>query len=134
MMPKVHFLTTEVAIKSFLFHEGWDMYNFVDKLSKAYVIVHEIDTSKIEARSYVLQKVIMEQQPIFAEDLAIDANDIMEAGITDDPDRAEYILNLLPDLVHHTPRKNTRDTLLEYARKYHKSKMHASMRKVKWLR
>ena len=134
LMPKVHFLTTEVLIKSFLFHEGWDMYNFIDKLSKAYVIVHEIDTQKIESRGFVLQKVIMEQQPIFTEDLAIDANDIMEAGITDDPERAEYVLNLLPDLVHHTPRKNTRSELLEYARKYHKSKMHASMRKVKWLR
>ncbi len=134
LMPEVHFLTADIAIKKFLYREGWDMYNFIDKLSKAYVIVHEIDTQKITSRNYVLQKVIMEKQPIFIEDLAIDANDIMEAGITDDPERAEYLMTLLPDIVHHTEKKNTRDTLLKYAKRFHKNKAYASLRKVKWLR
>jgi len=133
-LANLHFLGTMESIKSYLYHNGWDKYNFMDKLAKAQAIIYDSNTMKIEGRSHLLEMILQERHPIFIEDLAIDADDIIEAGITDDPERAEYLMTLLPDIVHHTEKKNTRETLLKYAKRFHKSKAHASLRKVKWLR
>ena len=85
-------------------------------------------------RDAVLKQVLMERQPIFAEDLRIDADDIIEAGITDDPERADELWHMLPDVVHENPALNDREKLLNYAKKFHKSKFRATFRQVKWLR
>ena len=75
-----------------------------------------------------------ERQPIFAEDLYIDADDIIEAGITDDPERADELWHMLPDVVHENPSLNDREKLLKYAKRFHRSKFSATFRDVKWLR
>lgn len=134
LLQNIYFLTSETAIKKYLNMYGWDKYHFADKLSKAYVIVFERDDHKIVSREHILKKVLEEKQPIFVEDLAIDADDIIEAGITDDWERAEYLLNLLPEVVHQKPRDNERKVLLKYVEKYNKSKISAALRGVKWLR
>ena len=131
---KLHFLSTEEALKKYLYHNGWDKYNFMDKLSKAQAIVYDLNTTRIEGRNFILDTVMREKQPIFIEDLAIDADDIIEAGITDDMERAEYLLSLLPDVIHQKPAHNERKALLNYAKKFNKSKFRATFRDVKWLR
>lgn len=134
LVQKIHFLGTDVDVKRFLNQYGWDKYNFIDKLSKAQVIVFDLSTQRIEGRQQILKLILDERQPIFAEDLAIDADDIIEAGITDDMERAEYLLHLLPDVVHQTPKYNDRKELLKLAAKFNKSKLSAALRGVKWLR
>ena len=62
------------------------------------------------------------------------ADDIIEAGITDDQQRAEYLLSLLPDVIHQKPGNNERKALLSYAKKFNKSKFRVAFRDVKWLR
>lgn len=131
---KLHFLSTEESLKNYIYHNGWDKYNFMDKLSKAQAIVYDLNTSRIEGRNYILDTVMREKQPIFIEDLAIDADDIIEAGITDDQQRAEYLLSLLPDVIHQKPGNNERKALLSYAKKFNKSKFRVAFRDVKWLR
>lgn len=43
-------------------------------------------------------------EPIFPEDLKIDANDLIEAGICD-RDKAQKILNMLTEEIHTHPKK-----------------------------
>lgn len=134
LVQDIHFLGTDVAIKGFLNRCGWDKYNFIDKLSKAQAAVFDLSTQKIEGRDHILKIILAEKQPVFAEDLAIDADDIIEAGITDDAERAEYLLHLLPDVVHQKPKYNERKELLKFAAKFNKNKFRAAFRGVKWLR
>ena len=130
----LHFAGKDVLLKQFIYKHGWDKFHFYDKLSKAQVIVFDFNDAKIEGREYLLKMIAYERQPIFEEDLAIDVNDIMEAGITDDAERAQYLLSLLPAVVHQKPQKNERKELLKLAKQYNKSKLKASLRGIDWHR
>ncbi|MBQ6371188.1 MAG: CCA tRNA nucleotidyltransferase [Firmicutes bacterium] len=135
MLPKLHFVGNDTQLKKFIYRcGGWDKYNFYDKLSKAQVIVYDYSNQRIIGRDAILKKVLEERQPIFAEDLRVDADDIIEAGITDDPERADELWHMLPDVVHEDPANNDRDKLLKYAKRFHRSKFSATFRDVKWLR
>ncbi len=131
---ELHFAGKDVLLKQFIYKHGWDKFHFYDKLSKAQVIVFDYNDAKIEGREYLLKIIAAERQPIFEEDLAIDVNDIMEAGITDDAERAQYLLSLLPAVVHQKPLKNERKELLKLATQYNKSKLKANLRGIEWLR
>ena len=134
-LPKMYFSANDTALKRFIYKCGsWDKYNFMDKLAKAQIIVYGYNNQRAIGRDAVLKQVLMERQPIFAEDLRIDADDIIEAGITDDPERADELWRMLPDVVHENPSLNDREKLLKYAKKFHKSKFSATFREVKWLR
>ena len=135
MLPKLHFVGNDTQLKRFIYRcGGWDKYNFMDKLAKAQVIVYDYSNQRIIGRDAILKQVLAERQPIFAEDLRIDADDIIEAGITDDPERADELWHMLPDVVHENPANNDRDKLLKYAKRFHRSKFSAAFRDVKWLR
>lgn len=130
----LHFAGKDVLLKQFIYKHGWDKFHFYDKLSKAQVIAFEYDPSKIEGREHIMQLIIGGRQPIFEEDLAIDADDIIEAGITDDRQRAEYLLSLLPAAVHQKPNKNVKKELLSLAKQYNGNKLKARFRGIDWLR
>lgn len=132
--PKLYFCGNEEKLKDFIYKVGWDKYNYVDKLLKAQSIAHGLETIKHEGRDAVLKQILRENQAIFEEDLKIDADDIIEAGITDDKERAQYLLSLLPAVIHRDPYKNDRDKLLKYARSFNKSKFRAALRDITWVR
>lgn len=135
MLPKLHFVGSDAQLKKFIYRcGGWDKYNFYDKLAKAQVIVYDYSNTRIIGRDAILKQVLEERQPIFAEDLRVDADDIIEAGITDDPERADQLWHMLPDVVHENPANNEREKLLKYAKRFHRSKFSAAFRDVKWLR
>ena len=85
-------------------------------------------------RDEILKEILAQHQPIFVEDLKIDADDIIEAGITNDRKRAEELLMMLTDIVHTKVQNNDRDILLKHARIFNKSKLRAAFRDVSWLR
>ncbi len=130
----INFLNTDMEFKKFLHQIGKERYMYLHNLAKAMRIVYDQPTTKVESRNYLLQKITLNKEPVFAEDLVIDTNDIMEAGITDNPERAKELLELVVALVHKNPANNNRDVLLKYAKKYQKSKLAAKMRYVKWVR
>ena len=135
LLPKLHFIGNDTQLKKFIYRCGsWDKYNFYDKLSKAQVIVYDYSDQRIIGRDAILKQVLEERQPIFAEDLRIDADDIIEAGITDDPERADELWHMLPDVIHENPSNNEREKLLKFAKKFHRNKISAAFRDVKWLR
>ena len=135
LLPKQHFIGDETGLKKFIYRCGsWDKYNFLDKLSKAQVIVYDYSNQRIIGRDAILKLVLEQRQPIFVEDLRVKKQDILNAGITDDPERAEELLKMLPDVVHSNVALNEKEKLLEYARKFNKSKLRAMFRDVKWFR
>ncbi len=134
LLPKLHFCSDDTSIKGFIYRTGWDKYNFMDKVAKAQVIVYDYSNQRCVGRDAILKEILLQHQPIFIEDLVIDADDIIEAGITDDPERAEALLDMLMDVVHKDMRNNERDKLLKLAKSYNKNKLKAAFRSVSWLR
>ena len=134
LCPKLHFCRNDEALKGFISKFGWRKYNFYDKLLKAQNIVFELDNQQQVARDAIIKLILHQKQPIFIEDMVIDADDIIEAGITDDPERAEYLLELLLTPVHRDMENNERDKLLKYARAFNKSRLRRTFRDVTWLR
>ena len=134
LCPKLHFCRNDEALKDFISKFGWGKYNFYDKLLKAQNIVFELDNQQQVARDAIIKLILQQKQPIFVEDMVIDADDIIEAGITDDPDRAEYLLELLLTPVHRDMENNQRGKLLKYARAFNKSRLRRTFRDVTWLR
>ena len=70
---------------------------------------------------------------IFVEDLAVDANDLIEAGICT-PDNVDKMLMMLTESTHVRPNQNTRAELLKLAKKYKRNKIAAWGRGVAWLK
>ena len=133
-LPKLYFAGDDTNLKKFIYRCGWDEYNFMDKLAKAQVIVFGYSDQKNIGRDEVLKLVLSQRQPIFLEDLRIDEDDIIEAGITNDWEKAHKLLGMVMDVVHQKPEKNERDQLLKYARAFSKNKLRAALRDVSWLR
>lgn len=133
-MDKIYFIRDKIELKKYIYQIGMDRYNYIHNLAKAHRIVYPQGNVKVQNRHYMLEDVFANKEPIFAEDLAIDAQDIIDAGITDSQERAAELLNLLPDVVHGRPSQNKRELLLNYARKFSKSRIRAAFRGVKWLK
>ena len=134
LCPKLHFCRNDEALKDFICQFGWKKYNFYDKLLKAQNIVFELDNQQQVARDAIIKLILEQHQPIFKEDMVIDADDIIEAGLTDDPERADYLLDLLLTPVHRDMSNNERDKLLKFARAFNKSRIRRTFRDVTWLR
>lgn len=129
-----NFLHDEKVFKKYLHKFGLERYEYIHNLAKATRIVYDQPATKVESRNYFLKKVIGGGEPVFVEDLVIDANDVMEAGITDIPEKAEELLNLVIAKVHDDPKNNNRTYLLKLAKTYSKNKFLAKTRYIKWMR
>ena len=133
MMEKLHFLRTGVDLKAFLVKYGPKRYEYLDNLSKAQRIVYDLGDAKIISRHELLKMIKDNNEPIYIEDLAVNGEDIIKAGIAEG-EQVGRLLLMLTDIVHKKPKDNNKKTLLKYARKFNKNKLAARTRKVKWLR
>ncbi|MBQ1489868.1 MAG: CCA tRNA nucleotidyltransferase [Eubacterium sp.] len=133
-LVKVTFLANGTELKRYIYENGSEKYNYLHNLTKAQRIVYDQSSIKIEARNAIMREIKRNHEPIFLDDLVIDANDILEEGITDDPERAEHLLEQVIAKVHINPANNERSVLLKLAKKYNKSKFRAATRYVNWMR
>lgn len=133
-MIKIQFLGKPIEFKRYLFNIGVERYEYIHNLSKAQRIVYDQPSIKIESRNYMMKTIDANNEPIFIEDLVIDGNDLIEAGIADSPERAEEILGLVVAVVHDNPKNNDRRYLLKVSKKYAKNKLARHTRYVKWLK
>ncbi|MBR3756316.1 MAG: CCA tRNA nucleotidyltransferase [Firmicutes bacterium] len=129
---EINFLNEPKKFKRFLSELGKERYMYLHNLAKAQRIIFDYTTLKVESRNYALQEIKAGNEAVFVEDLVIDANDIMAAGITDDPERAAQLLFSVLAPVHKDPRNNNREFLLKTAKKYSKNKLAEQMRYVSW--
>ena len=130
----INFLGDSVSFKRFLIKFGMEEYEYLHNLSKAQRIVYDQPSHKIESRNYQMSTIRTNNEPVFIEDLVIDENDLMEAGIADTPERAREILGYTTAVVHYKPKDNQRDILMKAAKKFSKSKFAVATRYVKWMR
>lgn len=133
-MAKLYFTVQKPDLKKLIYRKSWERYNYMANLEKAQRIVFEYDSeTKIRSRMYLIDEIKKYKEPIFPEELAIDGNDLMEAGICKDEEEAEKMLCMLTEELHVHPRKNTRNDLLELAKKYKKFKFLAWTRGIHWM-
>ena len=133
-MAKLYFVAQKPDLKKFIYARGWDRYNYMASLEKAQRIVFEhFNETKIKSKIYMLEEIKMYREPIFEDELAVDANDLLEAGICSNPEDAAKMLTMLVEEMHVHPRKNTRKDLLELAKKYKTFKFLTWTRGVHWL-
>ena len=133
-MPKLYFTATKPALKKFIYQRGMERYEFLLSMEKAQRIVFEYDSeTKIRSKIFMLEQIQLFGEPIFPEELKIDANDLIEAGICT-AENADKMLNMLVEEIHMHPRKNTREDLLKLARIYSKNKLAAALRGIHWSR
>lgn len=133
-MINIQFLGEAKMFKKFLFEMGLERYEYIHNLSKAQRIVFDHPATKIESRNYMMKTIQTSREPVFIEDLAIDANDVMEAGYANTPEEAEELLKNVVAVVHMHPDNNQRKYLMKIAKKFSKSKFAVATRYIKWLR
>ncbi|MCQ2551461.1 MAG: hypothetical protein MJ146_04665 [Clostridia bacterium] len=132
-MEQVYFVNNELEMKKKLLELGWDRYEFVNNVAKAQRIIFDLGEHKITARIHFYNEIKRKHEPIFVEDLAIDANDLIEAGLCDD-ETVDKMLYKLTQHVHKNPNQNNRRDLLKRAKTYKKSKLIASTSGINWWR
>lgn len=133
-MPKLYFTSTKEMLKKFIYERGMDRYNYLANLEKAQRIVFDYDSeTKIKSKMYLLEEIHALHEPIFPEDLAIDGNDLIEAGICE-AGETDKMLGMLVEKIHIKPNLNTRSELLKLAKLYKRNKLAAMTRGVKWVR
>jgi hypothetical protein len=97
-------------------------------------MVYDYQSSKIESRQYYQTEIKKTGDPVFPEDLVVNANDVMEAGYADTKERADELLRLAVDITHIKPNKNNREDLLKEVKKLSKSKFAIATRRVHWIK
>ena len=133
-LPRLYFCSQENQLKKFVYEHGWDRSNYLLNLEKAQRIVFNLDSQmRIEGRAYFLREIANKNEPIFPEDLAIDANDLIEAGICDDVESAKDMLKRLVEACHNKPQLNVREQLIAKAKKFKKNKIASYFRRIDWL-
>ena len=133
-MAKLYFLAQKPNLKKFIYERGWDRYNYMASLEKAQRIVFDYySDTKIKSRMFMLDEIKAYKEPIFTEDMVIDGNDLLEAGICNE-EQAEKLLAMMVEELHVHPKLNTRKDLLKLAKKYKNNKMAAMTRGIHWLR
>ena len=133
-MAKLYFTAQKPELKKFIYDRDMERYEYLANLEKAQRIVFDYNSeTKIRSKIYLLSEVRQHNEPIFVEDLVIDANDLIEAGICNE-ENAGDMLKLLIEHLHQKPNLNNRAALLQLAKKYKRNKLAALTRKVKWLR
>ena len=131
-----HFAQQPAAYKKFMYeHAPIERSEYLLNLQKALMIIFEYSIeTKIKSKMFMLKEFERNKEPVFVEDLVISAEDLIEAGITEDEEECEKLLSMLVERMHVDPRKNTKKDLLELAKKYKKNKMAAYFRGVSWIR
>lgn len=135
-LPAFHFCQHPQNYKKFIYeHETMERSEYLLNLQKAQRIVFEYDTeTKIRSKMFMLAEFEKNHDPIFIDDLAIDADDLIEAGIFSEISDCENMLRMLIERMHIEPNRNTRSELLKLAERYKRHKVIAYFRGISWMR
>lgn len=133
LLEDLYFLRTFVTLKGFLAKVGMERYEYLHNLSKAQRLVYGYSEHRILVRYELMKEIKTSGHPIFIEDLAVNGDDLLAEGIAQG-EKIGQILLMLTDLVHRSPKLNTRDQLLSHARKYAKNPIAAKTRNVRWIK
>lgn len=114
-LTDLYFCTDKYSLKRFIYRHSQEMYDFLNDLSKQQRDVYDTPGYRVESRYYLIEDMKMYKEPIYKEDLAIKAKDLIEAGIVTE-DKADEMMTLLVDVIHRFPGINTKEKLLKKAK------------------
>lgn len=132
-MEKLYFVNNELEMKRKLLELGIERYEFANNVAKAQRIVFDLGEHKLMARAHFYNSIRSKHEPIFVEDLAIDANDLIEADLAT-PETADQMLYKLAQYAHKMPKANNRRDMLKRAKTYKRSKLIAATSGINWWR
>lgn len=132
-MEQLYFVNNELEMKKKLLELGLNRYEFVNNIAKAQRIIFDLGEHKIMARIHFYNEIKKKHEPIFVEDLAVDANDLLEAELATE-ETVDTMLYKLAQHVHKNPKQNNRKDLLKRAKTYKKSKLIAATSGINWWR
>jgi len=134
-MPTLYFAVTPEALKRFMYSHGMERFEYMLNLEKASRIVFDLDIElKIRSKLYTLDKIRTSGDPVFIEDLCIDYNDIIEAGITKDKEQAEKLAVYVLEHCINRPQDHNREKCLKLAKLYKRDPLSRATRKMQWMR
>ncbi len=115
LLMDLYFALDKYSLKRFIYLNGEDVYEFLSNICKQQREVYETPGYRVESRYYLLEDIKKNKEPIYIEDLAINGNDLIEAGIVKGEKVGEMLL-MLTDTVHRFPGINTKPKLLKKAK------------------
>lgn len=122
----------DVELKDFIYQYGLARYRYMDSLAQDKVVVYSGSPRRINKRKELTDRFEMMNEPIFAEDLVIDGNDIKALGF--EGEKIGEVIDALVTEVHRKPYKNNRDSLTKMAEDYKKNPMKVKIRNNKWIK
>lgn len=132
-MEKIYFVNNELEMKRKLLELGLDRYEFVNNVAKAQRIIFDLGEHKLMARAHFYNSIRSKHEPIFVEDLAVDANDLIEAGLAT-AENVDTMLYKLAQYAHKMPTANNRRDMLKRAKQYKNNKLIAATSGINWWR
>jgi len=132
LLDELYFSTEKYLLKRFIYLNGMDIYEFLESLAKQHRDVYDVPGYRIESRYYLLDHIKKSREPLFLEDLAINGDDLVEAGIVTGEQVGE-MLQMLLDVAHRLPGLNTKKKLLQRA-KMLKNPIRAKLRNIYFIK
>lgn len=132
-LEEMAFIANKLELKRFIYHYGYEYYEFLHNLSKQQRKVYDLHEYRILSRIAMLDEIRLYKEVVFKEDLAITAQELIASGITE-PHEADRMLTMLVDIAHKIPRVNTKENLFKKARFFKRFPAMTLLRKVKWIK
>ena len=102
----------KLELKRFISRIGSENYQYLTDVLVQQCIVYHFDGGALHHRTQLYNEIQSSGEPIFIEDLAVNGNDLIEAGFPKGVGIGK-LLHLLLDVVHQAPEKNERKLLLK---------------------
>lgn len=128
LMMDLYFAVEKYSLKRLIYLNGEDIYEFLTGVAKMQRDVYGVPGYRIESRYYILDDIKKNREPIYADQLAINGDDLIEAGIAQG-EMVGRILTMLVDVVHRYPGLNTKPKLLKKAKQL-KNPLYAKFRNL----
>lgn len=103
-------------LKRFICRNGLAFFHFLVNVSKLLHIVYPLNDAELQQKILLFREIKENKEPVFLEDLAVNGNDLIKAGIGEGIVIGR-ILDRLLEAVHLEPETNSRNLLLELAQK-----------------
>lgn len=131
-IDKLGVVKKDFELKDFMYEYGLSRYTYMDKLAQDKVVIYEGSPRRVNKRAELIKRFEMMNEPIFAEDLVIDGNDLKEIGLKGE--KIGIVIDALVTEVHRKPHRNNRQSLMDLAEDYKKNPMKAKIRNNTWIK
>ena len=128
LMEELYFASDKYSLKRFIYLQGEDIYEFLNNVAKQQRDVYDMPGFRIESRYYILDDIQKSKEAMYVNQLAINGNDLIEAGIAEG-EQVGQLLTMLLDVVHRFPGLNTKPKLLKKAKEL-KKPLRAKLRNI----